>query len=619
MKKILLLFIAFLLFQTTSNAQNFLNKIKQKAEEAVNQRLGGGNNNNNQNNNQENYQNNNQENYSDFEIPNYNSYENNYNDYDDESQSMIPNTEKMRTHEKISIASWDDPNVNIKPATGSTFEELIAQLPSLPTPEQLANPTEDIRKAYYTKIASVQLRIEQLFKTKGCTEQDEEALQKKLLENSAAENGITVEELELLQKDDTPEATRNAIIQKMMTHKMGGNNAMFANGNFDQNAYLQKMGFSSMEEMEEISQQTENMEKEIEKLEKAKKRKLTEIEQIVLMRDKYNKVYKYTLKNSETQMGISAEMTDKFYKDWETETTKKGRDLTHAEVENILNTKYPTLAKQMKDAENKSKQQTSEIHKQAQKQQSTLELMQREIKLEQKTMKNDQAAINECNKYSDKYIDDLKAIYTKLVNTNDREQINALYAQAETMVKDYRINASKIWLANIQKHIDLLKNTLPEKIQYRKDLIEYNMGMECSINEEYWNCVTDIINDLHDAFAEFPEIKVQPVQVKKTNIKCYRYESVIYPFVTGFEQKSKLSPDGKKDFNENYNGERIRPAYGTYKSPDGKRVVVFASDGSLTMPDGSTFYPIAFEQQNETLVWYEADDFGNVYEYKYKL
>ncbi|MCQ2251791.1 MAG: hypothetical protein MJZ66_11875, partial [Bacteroidales bacterium] len=90
-----------------------------------------------------------------------------------------------------------------------------------------------------------------------------------------------------------------------------------------------------------------------------------------------------------------------------------------------------------------------------------------------------------------------------------------------------------------------------------------------------------------------------------------------YPKVTGFVQNSRLSKEGEDNCNK-YTCDKVKPAYGTYKSADGKRVVEFSKDGSLTLPGGYVHYPVAFEQQGDVLVWYEVLD-NTIMEYKYKL
>ena len=49
---------------------------------------------------------------------------------------------------------------NVKPASGNTYEQLLAQLPALPSAAQIANPTEAEYQNYLKKLQAVKLKAD---------------------------------------------------------------------------------------------------------------------------------------------------------------------------------------------------------------------------------------------------------------------------------------------------------------------------------------------------------------------------------------------------------------------------------------------------------------------------
>lgn len=564
MKKTIILASAFALLSAGgANSQNFLNKMKEKAENAVSQRIGNVTGKNNG--------------------KNSDAKRMDISDSDNGDNITITTTivdDYKPERGGVSVNSGYVDEEKLRPATGKTFQELLSKLPPMPTAEQLANPTDAMRNDYYAKIASVRIRAEQLIEAEGCKS---------------------------YAFDNPPAMTADDA------------NAMVAQ-NMQKIQAMQKC-FGSEKEMAEFEKESEQLEKDLAKEAKARGCEMSELEIAVFTRDKHYNLFKKELQINEAMNGVNAAAMEAFIKDWEQETKAKGRELSKAEVQALAEKKNPTLARQLKAAEAKSKSATAGSDQRIDQYNKIKEENSKVYALDQKTERDNDDALNECNKYAEKYEGQLRDIYKQIFKTSDRSQINSLYAKADEMVKDYRINAAKIWIENINSHISLLKQTLPEKVALQKEINSGNQNLECSVNQTNWQCIIQIANDMEDAFADFPEISVQPVQVSKTNIQCYRYESVFYPRVTGFAQKSRFSNSGSTDYTEQFSSDKVTPAYGTYKSPDGKRVVVFSSDGKLALPDGSIHYPVAFEQQGNVLVWYEVDFDGlsTVMEYKYVL
>lgn len=541
MKKLIILAAAFsMMSYGDASAQNFLNKMKQKAEEAVNNQInrvtGNGS--------------------SSSQVQKMDITDSPSGDNTQVTTQIVTD---FQYEQKGSTSNTFGVDLdNVAPASGNTYEQLLAQLPALPTAAQLSNPTEAEYQNYFKKLTAVRLKIEQL-------------------QEEACEGAV-------------PQFNQPQIPAQPNTNPMSG---------------------LSKDEMQLLMREGEKIESEIEAYEKKQGRKLSDIEKFVYMRQNHANLLKVMLKMNENTNGISAVEMEKLVADIEAEQKAKGRQLTEAEMNTIAKTKYPNLYNKAMAAQNRANQTQQAINQRNNEANQKRENMMKLEELDKKTFRDKDEAAQDCYQFAAQYESQLRDIYAKIINTSDRAQINQLYAKADEMVKSYRQNASKSWINGISSHIDLIKSSIPERVKL------YSTTDECTIQQIKIGELDKIINDMEEAYGEFPLIGVEPVQVSKTNIKCYAAESVFFPKVTGFVQNSRLSKEGE-DNTEKFTCGKVKPAYGNYKSQDGKRTVIFASDGSLTLPGGYTHYPIAFEQQGDTLVWYEMN--GNtVMEYKYKL
>ncbi len=358
----------------------------------------------------------------------------------------------------------------------------------------------------------------------------------------------------------------------------------------------------------------DQIEKEVMQQEKKLGRKMSDVEQFNFMRKNHKEFTKVALKMNEAQNGVSAVEMEKLLNDIDTEAKAKGRDLTLDEMDQIAKQKYPSVYNKAMAAKNKANQMEQAANQQKAKLDAQRENQEKILELENKLKRNKESAQNQCYQFAAKYEEDLRDIYQQIINTNDNAKISSLYSQADVMIADYRKNAANSWVSGISSHINLIKNSIGQLVTL------HNLKDECSINHIKVNQLLNIIDDMEDAYGEFPLIGVEPVMVSNTNLKCYRSESVFYPIVTGFAENSQLSRGGENKTYK-YSCEKVKPAYGIYKSADGKRVVKFDKDGTLLLPGGYVHYPIAFEQQGNTLVWYEMSFTGlaTIQEYRYKL
>ena len=197
MKKIVMMMAALLMLSTAdANAQGFLKKLKQKAQQAV---LG----------NQV------EESEESSEEPQTVSDE-----PADPSKLAVAEGSDIVPKRKTSTVTWDG---TVTPSSASTPEALMRELPQLPSAEKMARSTMEERDAYAMQIARVVARAEQLQNaSKDCSDADMEALREKWERKIQDLFGLTKEEMAILNDENAPESKKKPIQDKVMRKIMGG-------------------------------------------------------------------------------------------------------------------------------------------------------------------------------------------------------------------------------------------------------------------------------------------------------------------------------------------------------------------------------------------------------------
>ena len=255
-----------------------------------------------------------------------------------------------------------------------------------------------------------------------------------------------------------------------------------------------------------------------------------------------------------------------------------------------------------------------------------------------------------------KYNSKLEKIYKQIFATDDEAQVDALYAQADELLYNYRLDAAKEYRASLQRQIDQEKKYLAEYNSIMSDAVKDGTIPPCAMERADFNMVISIANILEDAYKDIPELDASPVekQVLYTLPKGYGFAYSENRCYVGFpsdgvsagnagrgggavcwllgkwpmlvEKESVtygvLNCDGVKDISEaeleqfnkkaSYKNmvdqrKKEKPAYGKYKSRSGKRTVEYAEDGYLVIEGMSYFDPVSFSAKPDKLEWVEID------------
>lgn len=458
---------------------------------------------------------------------------------------------------RVAASSWDE---MIQPSKATTAKALLNELPALPTVAALAAPTEEARASYYRKIVAVDMRVEELDQQNTCSDEEMLAARDKLYQELAGVMGLTVDEMKLLEDPNLPEAEKQRLMEKAKESMITGS------------------------EMDKLTA----MDAELEKREKAKGGKLSD----------------------EEMMQFVSENPDAL----NDQTAVAARSMETASKAQAINARFNKLTRQLQQVSEKQKQ----------------------------LAKQNQSVITSCEKIADDYEKELKKIYEQIFATEDRGEIEKLYAQADELMKNYRTRAAKLWRNSLQAQLDDAKALLPELERVYAEMAKEEMIPACAMNRASYNLVTSFTDILHKAYSDFPQPNVLPVQMEPIlEFKKHEYlwwpESGFASSVTDFiansriivydgEEKAryvyengrrrKLTDKDPRDFQPKT--PRVKPPYNTWTSESGVRKVTYTRDGSVTLHDGTSFYPLAFQQVDNKLVWVIVRD-NSIVKCTYKL
>lgn len=448
---------------------------------------------------------------------------------------------------RTATATWDE---MIAPSKSGSPEALLKELPPLPSVESIANPEETARAAYYRKIVAVDMRVSELDSMYTCSDEEMLALRDKLYVELADLNGLTVEEMKRLEDPKVSDAEKERLAEKAKKALVGDTRGIEAMG------------------------------AELEKREAAKGGKLSDEEAMAFIAE------------NQGNMSDLGSMMEK---------TQAMNEKTVA-----FNARFMKLERSVVEQAEKMK----------------------------KIQETNQGVITSCEKIAKDYESELTGLYAQICETDDSQKIDELYTRADERMKNYRLRAAKLWRNSLQAQLDEVKAMYPDIVKLQKEMIQEGVIPACAEQRASLNAVTNYSNILNKAYRDFPQPQVLPVCVEMileipedeylwvgesgfaTSVDGFLGNSRIYTsdsktgdsYLYENGKKRKLGPNDPNSFKAK--GEWTEPAYGTWTSASGMRKVTYARDGSLTLHDGTSFYPLAFKKEGDKLVWIVASSAG---------
>ena len=461
----------------------------------------------------------------------------------------------------------------VTPSRASDVYGLIDDLPPLPTAEQIARFDESAHRTYYDKIAAVSMRVEELDEQQSCSDEEMIAAREDLMNDLADLFGLTEDEMKRLEDPDISPEEEERLTQKMIAHMTGG---------ADMDSFTSKAE-SSQARMAEIGKEMEVYEKKAERgtLTEAEKQRMQELNQEMMAM-------------TQDLMGGMGNIM---------QTASKASEIT---------TKMDAEQTRFQNA---LKQYTAKVDA---------------------IRKNEDGIVKTCEEIAAEYEAGLKGIYEQIYRTSDADSVRDLYDQADAMMENYRLRAAKVWLQGLQVRFDNTIKLIPEAEKVYADMAAGGMIPACAAGRAQLNLVTECTDILNEAYADFPQPEVLPVEMEvisvlNENERLMRAESG-YPrgfspssgvgdikdefikgscFLVWNEAESsyykiengsrvKLSGEGPFDFYK----ASVKPdesVYGDIPHRSGSRKATYTRSGSLVLHDGTHMYPMFMRRHSDRL------------------
>lgn len=532
-----------------THAQGFLKKLKQKAEKAVNKVVGI------------------------EEEPQAETVIN-----EENAGKQLTATDRVPKLRQPTFV-WDG---QVSPSTASTVQQLLNELPALPSVEQIVNPDDAQRQAYYNRLASISMRVEELDEQWTCSDEEMLALRDQLYKDLAETWGISVEDMKRLEDPNCSEADRARIEEKIKQSVLGGLSE-------DRIANMVPQDFESKSKKYEA--RLDEIEKEMTALEKKEKKgTLTDTDRARMQ------------ELSQEAIAIQQDMMS-------------GVDMEALTMLGNIGQKEQALTQKYSVATMRMEQRLKEYSDKA----AALQ-------------KSDGKIVMDCDEIAADYEDKLRSLYDRVYRSNDVDTIHALYDQADELMKNYRTRAAKIWLKSLNVRLEQTKKLVPEAVEVYGELVKEGLLPECALRRPQLNVVTACEDILDEAYADFPQPDVLPYHMEAMNI-LKAEERVLYPesgFVGGFDgsgnlfddfkngsqilvfnsqeqayykleggNRTKLAGEGPHNFFDAK--KKVNYTYGEIPLRKGDRKATFSTGRTLTLHDGTMVYPVAFRRYDDRL------------------
>ena len=242
-----------------------------------------------------------------------------------------------------------------------------------------------------------------------------------------------------------------------------------------------------------------------------------------------------------------------------------------------------------------------------------------------------------------KYNDKLQKLYDQICATDDAAKVDALYAEADKLLYDYRLEAAKEYRASLQRQIAEAKKFAAEYAKITQEVVDSGDLPACAVGRMDLNAVISVADLLDAAYKELPELEAKPVCTETVyelpkgwefvNWECRGYVGKVEEMKTPGEAfpllVKKDNEQGEPDYGVVENGKfrqisqselqkinqqadarvknqsksSVKPPYGVYKSRSGVRTVEYSKTGELIINGMTNLSPVAFSVYPDRLEW----------------
>lgn len=602
MKRILTIAAAVMLLSSpAANAQAFLNKLKEKAENAISGAVNGA--------------------ISEKIGEKVGSIigEKTGIDINEAQETMagglpVPDSKETLQPKRSSSFGWDEA---VTPSTAEFPIPLMNEFPAVPSASQLANPVESEQIAYYRAIKAVTLRAEELNSDTTCEDSFTEQWRMEAEKALQDAYGLTAAEMDALRSGTLSAEEEEALVEKMQMKVLGMDPGQI----MAEAEKAEGLGESQIEDMA-LAASCAVFDKYDSQLRKyfgctAEEYKQATRESMANGDDKASRAIE---KKSEDHMKTLDSATQKEAKAFKNTIQK---ELMQATMNSL-----PGAGMALQVAQNVSNMQQQ------------LSPLIEKYKKVQKYGEDIAAAWPQATwsdadaKFSASETKKVEDIKSKIYASTNPDEYNPLFLQAYELIKTYRDRAAKVWAADVQKRYAKVKDGMGDIIKIQRQAIADGVIPECALWRAPLNLVITAGDILAEAYSSFP-----------SNYPHMYYEEVVRqitlqgnetPWWPEFYVCPNLQSilEGKEIFKEvdgciyqfnkgqwttvpeNY-GEKMvsankKPAGASWKSSDGKREVIYNEKGGyIQLPEGDIIYPLAWEKTGGDIVWAETQTIYN--------
>ena len=607
MKKLFIVIAAMSLLCAPAQGQAFLNKLKEKAGQAVGNTIG--------------------------------------NAIGDKLQGYIPDSvkdmaemgetaadapqavtgEQALPPRRASSFGWDGPVI---PSSAKFPIPLMNEFPAVPSPSELAHPTEEKQIAYYKAIKAVTLRAEELNESTTC--EDEETLMWRKKANNWLHDlfGLTDAEIKMLEDENLPESEKKRLEEKMGKALLG---------DLDVNALESEA--AKYEGMSEAQINAMMADRTFAALDPVFDRNAADIQ-------KYMGVTAAEMKAASRAQMKSANPNKECPEMQALQSKSKAYQKAQAAKDPSFQKAADAFEKRMQAETREATMKASSMGgiggmmgKISEMQQKAAPIMETEQKLSNyfaQTTKLLQIPDNAVDaKFSVADRKKLLSLKEQIYATDNPAVYNPLFQQAQEIIKTYRERAAKVWAADVQSRFDKMKANMSEIIKLNRQAVADELIPECALWRLPLNAVISAGDILAEAYSDCPAD--YPPMYNEEIIREVPLDAV--PGGEAYGWFPEFSVFGASHFDEiaagkyifastdegvfQYNGggwtklsnERIKqlsemkrdatPADQNFTSQDGLRKVVFnAAGGYIMLPEGDEiFQPHAWKAYSNRIQW----------------
>lgn len=517
---------------------------------------------------------------------------------------------------RSSSFGWDG---IVTPSKADSPVSLMKEFPAVPSAARLADPAEEDQIAYYKAIKAVTLRAEELNADTTCEDSFTEKWRAETEQAIMDAYGITAAEMKAMNEGTLTPAQQEAIEDRMRAKMFGGVDLTQLGGQAQQSGGMNESDVMNM---------TLAASEAVFRKHDAELRKYYGVGA-----DEYVNAARENMKsNSEAASKALEKKGEAHLKTLDAATQKEAR------------TFQSNLQKELMQANMNAIPGAGLGHQISQNMASIEQKLSPLVEKQQKLQKYTEAIAaawpkdtwsDADAKFSDAERRKIEAIKSQINATSEPDTYNPLYLQAMELIRTYRERAAKVWSADVQNRYAKIQNGMDEVIRIQRQAVAEGVIPECALWRTPLNLVIEAGDVLAEAYSNFPsnyphmyfDETARQVSLRSDEYPWWPefYVTVDLDEVLAGNNIFKEDSNGRiyqysngswnpvpKDYGKSFAKKEKKPASASWKSGDGKRTVVYNAEGGfLQFPEGDIVYPVAWEKRGNEIVWAENDTVEN--------